>query len=145
MRALVLIVIAGMWFMPESIAGEPPSKTTLGGNEALVAGSRALMVGNYEAGIRLTLRGLKSENSRLRRARALSNLCAGYTGTREHDKALEACNQALEINSVNWRAYNNRALALIGLGARLGSTRRSRKGAGAEARLSEARQDSGMD
>jgi len=97
-------------------AAEPASTTVFGINEALAAGSRALYLGDYDSGVRLTLEGLRIETRRVHRARALSNLCAGYTGLKEYDKALAACNEALAINGSNWRAYNNRALAWLGLG-----------------------------
>jgi len=97
-------------------AEEPASTTVFGMNEALAAGSRALLIGDYDSGVRLTLEGLRIENRRRQRARALSNLCAGYTALNEHDRALVACNEALAINSSNWHAYNNRALAWLGLG-----------------------------
>lgn len=96
-------------------AGDTAAKTVLGQNEQLAAGARALRLGDYEEGIRLTLGGLKAENRRLNRGRALSNLCAGYAGVEDHEKALAACNEALTLNDLNWRAYNNRALALLGL------------------------------
>ena len=97
-------------------ADDWPSVTVLGANEALSAGSRALQLGLYEEGIRQTLRGLDNEVRRRQRARGLSNLCAGYAGTGEYDKALTACDEALGFNERNWRALNNRALALTGLG-----------------------------
>jgi tetratricopeptide (TPR) repeat protein len=97
-------------------AGEWQSTTVLGANEALAAGSRALQLGFFEEGIRETLRGLAIETGRLQRARGFSNLCAGYTGTREYEKALAACDEALALSDRNWRTHNNRALALTGLG-----------------------------
>lgn len=92
------------------------SKTVLGVNEFLAAGADALMAGDFEEGIRLTLRGLRAEPGRGSRARALSNLCAGYAGAGRHDEALAACDEAIALNAGNWRAYNNRSIALIGLG-----------------------------
>ncbi|MGI9342516.1 MAG: tetratricopeptide repeat protein [Gammaproteobacteria bacterium] len=97
-------------------AADSASASILGANESLAAGSRALLLGEYETGVRLTEKGLKLVSHRHERARALSNLCAGYTGLRQHDKALAACDAALKLNSQNWRIYNNRSLALLGLG-----------------------------
>jgi tetratricopeptide (TPR) repeat protein len=109
------------------LAGEGMSATVLGANESLAAGSRALQLGSYEEGVRLTQRGLASETRRMSRARGYSNLCAGYAGTREYEKALVACREALALNDRNWRTYNNLALALTGLDraheARLALTR----------------------
>ena len=92
------------------------SAFTFGSNPQLSAGARALQIGNYPEGINLTLAGLKTESSLLGRARALSNLCAGYTATHQYELALGYCNSAIEINDRNWRSYNNRALAFLGMG-----------------------------
>jgi tetratricopeptide (TPR) repeat protein len=96
---------------------------TIGVNSDLSAGSRALQFGNFSEGIRLTLEGLRSESSPRSRARAHSNLCAGYTAMRRYGEAIEHCDRALEINDRNWRTYNNRALALLGMG-RIAAARR---------------------
>ncbi len=50
-------------------------------------------------------------------------MCAGYAGAGRHAEALAACDEAIQLNTGNWRAYNNRSLALLGLG-RLGDARR---------------------
>lgn len=114
LRTLLPVVI---WLAAPPIqAAETGSTSVLGVNESLAAGSRALLLGEYETGVRLTERGLKLVSQRFERARALSNLCAGYTGLRQHEKALEACDAALKLNPQNWRIYNNRSLALLGLG-----------------------------
>lgn len=109
------IVAIALLASPAGLAGEGVSSTVLGGNESLADGSRALQLGSYEEGVRLTQRGLAIETRRLHRARGFSNLCAGYAGTREYDKALVACREALALNNRNWRTYNNLALALTGL------------------------------
>jgi tetratricopeptide (TPR) repeat protein len=46
----------------------------------------------------------------------MSNLCAGFAGTREYDLALTHCSAAIQINDRNWQAYNNRALTHLRLG-----------------------------
>lgn len=107
-----------------AFAAEPVAKTVYGMNEALAAGSRALQLGDFEAGVRLTLEGLDAEHRGLTRAQALSNLCAGYTGLEDYEKALAACDEAIAMHSRNWRFFNNRALALAGIG-RIEDARRS--------------------
>ena len=97
-------------------AVDAPSATVFGGNGDLAAGARALRIGDFDEGIRLTLQGLKVETRRFKRAKGLSNLCAGYLGLLEHVAALSACDEALLLNEHNWHIYNNRALALLGLG-----------------------------
>lgn len=117
MNTLRTLLLAVAWAAATPAqATDSGSASILGVNESLAAGSRALLLGEYETGVRLTEEGLKLVSRRFERARALSNLCAGYTGLRQHDKALAACDAALKLNSQNWRIYNNRSLALLGLG-----------------------------
>jgi len=97
-------------------AAEPVHRTIFGLDPALQDGAFALRMGNYEEGLSLTLAGLDSVVTRRNKVNALSNLCAGYVGIEEFVKALEYCDQALELNDRNWHAYNNRALALLGIG-----------------------------
>lgn len=87
-----------------------------GPNEDLAAGAFALQAGDYEEGVLLTQRGLKFEKSRRDRATGLNNLCAGLVGLRRYAEALQACNESAEISGPNWRLYNNRSLAFLGLG-----------------------------
>jgi len=96
------------------IASEPENTMIIGPNQYLSDGASALQRGAYEEGIRLTLEGLRFQSSRIHRASALNNLCAGYIGARQYDRAIESCDEALEINERNWRIYNNRALAYLG-------------------------------
>ncbi len=97
-------------------AGDSSSRTTIGMDPGLNEGAVALRLGDFEAGVRLILGGLESTLTLRDRANALSNLCAGYVGAEQFVKALESCDRALELSARNWRIYNNRALALLGLG-----------------------------
>lgn len=97
-------------------AADSVSQTTIGKDSSLSAGAQALRAGDFETGLDLTLGGLNSPLSPRKRASALSNVCAGYLGTRQFSEALEACDKALALNDQNWRVYNNRALALLGVG-----------------------------
>jgi len=97
-------------------AAEPVHRTIFGLDPALQEGAFALRMGNYEEGLSLTLAGLDSTVTRRNKVNALINLCAGYVGTGEYVKALQYCDQALKLNDQNWHAYNNRALALLGVG-----------------------------
>jgi tetratricopeptide (TPR) repeat protein len=88
------------------------SRTVLGvGNEFLAAGAEAIRTKQYDEGIRLTKLGLERPASPRDRAGALSNLCAAYAAKGEWDLAIKHCTESLEINSENWRAYNNRSYA----------------------------------
>ncbi len=97
-------------------AAGPENRMIIGMDPALSAGSDALRSGDYQEGLDLTLDGLNSTLTLRDRASALSNLCAGYLGMGDNANALEACDKALEFNARNWRIYNNRALALLGVG-----------------------------
>lgn len=91
-------------------------KTVIGpANSDLASGADALVRGNAEDGVRLTLRGLGMASNKRERVAAMSNLCAGYVMLREHERAVEYCNDALEEDERHWRALSNRALALIRL------------------------------
>ncbi len=111
--------------VPVCADGAPKSAgvTVFGSDPDLSAGAAALQLGNFEEGIRLTLEGLKRGPAARNRASGFNNLCAGYVGARQYEQAMEACDAALEINASNWHVYNNRALALLGLG-RLEEARR---------------------
>jgi|TARA_B100001250_G_scaffold414571_1_gene454047 tetratricopeptide (TPR) repeat protein len=89
-----------------------PQKTIVGGsgNEFLSAASFAIIMGQYDEGIRLTHLGLTRYGpSRGDRAAALSNLCAAHAAKGEPDTAIPFCDESMDINGRNWRAFVNRA------------------------------------
>ena len=89
-------------------------KTVIGQrNPDLADGARALMAGNAEEGIRLTLRGLEIAVGEREHEAALSNLCAGYILQAQYRTALQYCDMLLARNDKNWRGYNNRAVVYI--------------------------------
>ena len=91
--------------------------TVLGpSNLDLYHGANALLAGDAEEGVRLTLIGLRYEHGGRDRLTGLSNLCAGYIMLEQLETALTYCDQVLEQNDDYWRAYSNRALAYIKLG-----------------------------
>lgn len=110
---LVLACTGTVW--ADAPAG---TSTTVFGtaNEQLVAGAAALRNRQYREGVELTLAGLKLANSPRDAGAALSNLCAGYGGLKEFALALRACDESLELDRGNWRTWNNRAAAHLGLG-----------------------------
>ena len=98
-------------------AGDAESSTILGpSNPQLAEGSRALMQGDPERGVRLTHLGLSTATNNRDRLAGLGNLCGGYAMLGEWEKGLPFCDQAIELNDRYWRAYNNRALIFINLG-----------------------------
>jgi len=99
-----------------STAVAQESKTVIGpSNPDLHNGANALLAGDAEEGVRLTLLGLQHEPSGRNRLIGMSNLCAGYIMLEELDTAVSYCDQALEKNDRYWRAYSNRALAYVKL------------------------------
>lgn len=113
MRRALLHLLLTLAVISPVCAGEvAASKTVIGvANADLAAGADALRFGDYEEGIKLTLRGLQQHPSPRDRAAALSNLCAGYAATDRLDLAIEHCNESLELDGRNWHAYHNRATA----------------------------------
>ncbi len=92
------------------------AKTVIGPDNIYLAdGAEALMVGNGEDGVRLTLLGLQTADGTRQEKIAHSNLCAGYLLLNQLETALEHCNWVLELDPAHWRTYNNRALVYMRL------------------------------
>lgn len=92
------------------------AKTVIGPtNVPLSDGATALMAGDAETGVRLTLAGLEQAVGEREHEAALSNLCAGYILLGQFQAALGYCDLLLARNDENWRAYNNRAVVYIKL------------------------------
>jgi len=90
------------------------SKTVIGPMNSLLAeGAAALEAGRIEEGVRLTLEGLKVTASPQENAAGHSNACAGYVLLKQWSDALTQCNAALELDTSNWRTYNNRAAIYV--------------------------------
>ena len=92
------------------------AKTVIGPpNPELNEGAKALLAGDAEEGVRLTLIGLAHASNNRELVAAHSNLCAGYVQLGNLEEALKHCNAALEVNEHYWRAMTNRAIAYIRL------------------------------
>ena len=111
------LVLVGAFVVNTSLADKTPaSKTVIGPrNVNLTDGAYALKRGDIEEGVRLTLLGLESARGQRERTTALANLCAGYMLLGQLDESLGYCDQAIDVNDRNWRAYNNRALVYLEL------------------------------
>ena len=109
---VLLTMLAGV-----GVANEmPDSRTVLGpGNALLADGAKALLAGDAEVGVRLTLAGLDLPATDRDRRAAWSNLCAGYVMLDQLDDALPWCNRAVAAGG-SWRAYSNRALLHVRAG-----------------------------
>lgn len=100
-----------------AVAEGQESKTILGPtNPDLYYGAEALLAGDGEEGVRLTLLGLKRAASSHERTTGMSNLCAGYIMLEQYETGLSYCDQVLAEKDQHWRAYSNRALAYLKLG-----------------------------
>jgi tetratricopeptide (TPR) repeat protein len=106
LSSLAMLVAVAGW-------AQSDNRSVLGkANEYLSAGATAIRAGRYDDGIRLTVRGLEHEvTTPYERAAALANLCAAHAAKGEPDKAIERCDESLELNGRNWRAYSNRSYA----------------------------------
>lgn len=110
------LVVAGLYLVCLSATAQQ-NTTVLGpSNPDLNAGAKALIAGDAEEGVRLTLLGLKYESGRRDRITGLSNLCAGYIMLGQTETGLKYCDEVLQENDEYWRAYSNRALAYVQLG-----------------------------
>ena len=117
LAALLLPAIAAA--LPSTPPAETPSassNTVIGPNVMLADGAEALMRGDWERGVQLTQMGLTFAISQQDRASALANLCAGFAALKQYQRALEHCDQSIELVTDNWRTWQNRAAANLGLG-----------------------------
>jgi tetratricopeptide (TPR) repeat protein len=117
--AAAMLSCAAYSAVPFASGAESPSpgaSTVIGANAMLSDGAQALMSGEWERGVQLTQLGLNETISASDRAAAHANLCAGYTALKKYERALENCNQSIALLDDNWRAWQNRAAALLGLG-----------------------------
>jgi tetratricopeptide (TPR) repeat protein len=112
----IALVAACLLLTWSELAADEESKTVLGPrNIDLADGAAALMAGNGEEGVRLTLRGLEMAQGDYERKISHSNLCAGYVLLDQPQTALRHCNWVIERDPRHWRTYNNRALAYLRL------------------------------
>lgn len=123
MRRLIILLLTVCVMPPcwaqgaNRMKSETGPKTVVGPrNPDLQDGATALIDGDAELGVRLTLAGLRVAAGSREKEAALSNLCAGYILLEKFDEALKYCDMLLARNSENWRAYNNRAVIYIKTG-----------------------------
>ena len=114
--AVLVAVFSWIALIGAPVHADNDNRMRLGADPNLTDGATALSIGNYGEGIRLTELGLDAPPARNNRSAAMSNLCAGFAGTQEYQRALAHCTAALELDDHNWQAYNNRALAYLKLG-----------------------------
>jgi len=112
---VALLVLLGIVVAAPATGQEDGQPRTVIGpsNIDLADGATALRMGNAEDGVRLTQSGLRSATSDRERVAGYSNLCAGLVMLDRLDEALDACNQALNIDEQHWRTHSNRALVYV--------------------------------
>jgi tetratricopeptide (TPR) repeat protein len=116
-RVQALLVLPVCLLLAASLSFSQEAKTVIGpANPDLAAGADALLAGDPERGVALTLQGLRLETRRRDRVAGLSNLCAGYIMLERLETAIEYCQLALAEDDRHWRAISNQALALVMLG-----------------------------
>lgn len=95
---------------------ESDSRTVIGPrNIDLYDGANALLEGDAERGVALTLRGLKFAQGQREEKNAHANLCAGFLMLGQPETALVHCDWVIERDPSHWRTYNNRALVYLRL------------------------------
>lgn len=115
-RHRVLLAIVCFAAVAVHADNEPDARTVIGPrNIDLYEGANALLDGDAEVGVSLTLRGLKFAHGQREEKIAHANLCAGFIMLRQAETALVHCNWVLERDPSHWRTYNNRALVYLRL------------------------------
>ena len=109
-------ILLQVLMIPTLAVADDLGRSVLGADPDLSQGAWALQMGQYDEGTRLTQEGLKGPIRGKDKVAALSNLCAGYVGLERFEEAITVCSLALESNPRHWRAYNNRAIAWLGMG-----------------------------
>ncbi len=114
---LGLLALAGGTSASASPVTEAQSATIIGSTNVLLAdGATALEAGRVEEGLRLTLAGLQEPALSRDTAAGHANACAGFVMLKQWEDALAHCNQAIGLDSSNWRAFNNRAAIYVAKG-----------------------------
>lgn len=110
----LVFVTAVLLLTYSQLAAQSESKTVIGPRNVLLAdGADALIAGDAEEGVRLTIQGLDMAQGMRERKIGHANLCAGYVMLGEPGRALAHCNWVLERDPRHWRTYNNRAIAYL--------------------------------
>ena len=147
MRFVVFVLFLSFAAAPASHAEDKTAeaKTVLGPtNPDLYDGANALLAGNVEKGVRLTVLGLESANTNRERKIAHSNLCAGYLMLKQLETALWHCNWVLQRDEKHWRSYNNRALVYLAMERFEESEADIRRGQGINPRSETLKEVKGM-
>lgn len=111
-----VFVTAVLLLTNSPLAAQEESRTVIGPRNVFLSdGADALVAGDGEAGVRLTVRGLELAQGARERKIGHANLCAGYVMIGEPGRALAHCNWVLERDPNHWRTYNNRALVYLQL------------------------------
>ena len=111
------VVAAAVAALAAAGPGQASETRTIIGSSLVNDGALALGRGKIGKAIDLTRRALDSGDLKPHDiAVAHSNLCAAFEALRAFQIALDHCTRAIDINGRNWRFYNNRGTARLGLG-----------------------------
>ena len=115
-KPLCALILSAATASASAQSSDANSNTVIGPNVMLADGAEALMRGDWDRGIQLTQMGMTFAISQQDRASALANLCAGYVAIKKYQLALEQCDKSIALVNDNWRTWQNRAAAHLGLG-----------------------------
>ena len=109
--AIGSIIIGGLAFCTNAVAGDTHPQFSVQSNatRAIRSSVNAFHAGKFDKSVAYSRYALKQGLKKSRRSVAYSNLCAAQGVQGHFDKAMEACNQALEVDPANWQALSNRA------------------------------------
>ncbi|MEM7283675.1 MAG: tetratricopeptide repeat protein [Pseudomonadota bacterium] len=113
MARIIALALLGLFPLLVGATDNSNNTTVIGSNVDLVEGYHAMLSGDYEYAVEKLKQGIKATPNNRDRAKAYSNLCAGYTILEQYELAVESCNQSLDLQPRSWHALNNRALALM--------------------------------
>jgi len=106
--ASALVLTGSSSVYAQTCEAEPRFATHRTSNSSVRAQYNALEREDYRQSIYFGLDALQSGTSTRHKVAAMSNLCVAYANIGEVERALAACDGAIELSSEAWRAYNNR-------------------------------------
>jgi len=110
LMAMAVIAAGTFSASAQTCEATPQFSTHRTSNSSVRAQYNALERGDFRQSIHFGEAAIQSGTSARHRVAAMSNLCVAYAQTGETQRAIEACDEAIELSSNSWRAYNNRGV-----------------------------------